>query len=51
MARWHNGRVRILVVQDEAAIAVLRKKLEADPARPQVILSIKGAGDAWRLPW
>jgi DNA-binding response OmpR family regulator len=33
----------------DMAIAVLRKKLEADPARPQLIVSIKGAGYAWRL--
>jgi DNA-binding response OmpR family regulator len=33
----------------DMAIAVLRKKLEADPARPTVIISVKGAGYAWRL--
>jgi DNA-binding response OmpR family regulator len=33
----------------DMAIAVLRKKLEADPARPQLIVSVKGAGYAWRL--
>ena len=33
----------------DMAIAVLRKKLEADPARPTLIVSIKGAGYAWRL--
>ena len=33
----------------DMAIAVLRKKLEADPARPTVIVSVKGAGYAWRL--
>jgi two-component system response regulator RegX3 len=33
----------------DMAIAVLRKKLEADPARPLVIVSVKGAGYAWRL--
>ena len=33
----------------DMAIAVLRKKLETDPARPTVILSVKGAGYAWRL--
>ena len=33
----------------DMAIAVLRKKLEVDPARPEVIVSIKGAGYAWRL--
>jgi two-component system response regulator RegX3 len=33
----------------DMAIAVLRKKLEVDPARPTVIVSIKGAGYAWRL--
>jgi DNA-binding response OmpR family regulator len=33
----------------DMAIAVLRKKLEADPTRPVVIVSVKGAGYAWRL--
>jgi DNA-binding response OmpR family regulator len=33
----------------DMAIVVLRKKLEADPARPTVIVSVKGAGYAWRL--
>jgi two-component system, OmpR family, response regulator RegX3 len=33
----------------DMAIAVLRKKLERDPANPTVILSVKGAGYAWRL--
>ena len=33
----------------DMAIAVLRKKLEVDPARPQLIVSIKGAGYAWGL--
>jgi DNA-binding response OmpR family regulator len=33
----------------DMAIAVLRKKLELDPARPQLIVSVKGAGYAWRL--
>jgi DNA-binding response OmpR family regulator len=33
----------------DMAIAVLRKKLEADPAKPQLIVSVKGAGYAWRL--
>jgi DNA-binding response OmpR family regulator len=33
----------------DMAIAVLRKKLELDPARPTVIVSVKGAGYAWRL--
>lgn len=33
----------------DMAIAVLRKKLEADPARPTLIVSVKGAGYAWRL--
>jgi DNA-binding response OmpR family regulator len=33
----------------DMAIAVLRKKLEVDPARPMVIVSVKGAGYAWRL--
>jgi DNA-binding response OmpR family regulator len=31
----------------DMAIAVLRKKLEADPAQPTVIVSVKGAGYAW----
>ncbi len=31
----------------DMAIAVLRKKIEADPAHPRVILSVKGAGYAW----
>src|SRR5262245_55069503 len=34
----------------DMAIAVLRKKLEADPGAPTVIVSVKGAGYAWRLP-
>jgi DNA-binding response OmpR family regulator len=33
----------------DMAIAVLRKKLERDPARPALIVSVKGAGYAWRL--
>ena len=33
----------------DMAIAVLRKKLEVDPARPTVIISVKGAGYAWQL--
>jgi DNA-binding response OmpR family regulator len=33
----------------DMAIAVLRKKLEADPAKPTLIVSIKGAGYGWRL--
>jgi len=33
----------------DMAIAVLRKKLELDPAKPTVIISVKGAGYAWRL--
>ena len=33
----------------DMAIAVLRKKLEADPAKPALIVSIKGAGYAWKL--
>ena len=31
----------------DMAIAVLRKKIERDPARPRVIVSVKGAGYAW----
>jgi DNA-binding response OmpR family regulator len=31
----------------DMAIAVLRKKIERDPARPRIIVSIKGAGYAW----
>ena len=34
----------------DMAIAVLRKKLEADPANPVVIVSVKGAGYAWGRP-
>jgi DNA-binding response OmpR family regulator len=33
----------------DMAIAVLRKKVEADPAAPAVIVSVKGAGYMWRL--
>lgn len=33
----------------DMAIAVLRKKLELDPAKPRLIISVKGAGYAWRL--
>ena len=33
----------------DMAIAVLRKKLEVDPGKPTVIVSVKGAGYAWRL--
>ena len=33
----------------DMAIAVLRKKLETDPANPTVIVSVKGAGYAWRV--
>jgi len=33
----------------DMAIAVLRKKVEADPARPSLIVSVKGAGYAWRV--
>jgi DNA-binding response OmpR family regulator len=32
----------------DMAIAVLRKKLEVEPAKPTVIVSVKGAGYAWR---
>jgi DNA-binding response OmpR family regulator len=32
----------------DMAIAVLRKKLEADPETPTVIVSVKGAGYAWK---
>jgi DNA-binding response OmpR family regulator len=31
----------------DVAIAVLRKKLESDPATPTVIVSVKGAGYVW----
>ena len=31
----------------DMAIAVLRKKLERDPAKPELIVSVKGAGYAW----
>ena len=33
----------------DMAIAVLRKKLEADPGKPALIVSVKGAGYAWGL--
>ena len=33
----------------DMAIAVLRKKLEVDPAVPRLIVSVKGAGYAWRV--
>ncbi len=33
----------------DMAIAVLRKKVESDPANPTLIISVKGAGYAWRL--
>ena len=33
----------------DMAIAVLRKKLELDPGKPVLIVSVKGAGYAWRL--
>ena len=33
----------------DVAISVLRRKLEADPATPTAIVSVKGAGYAWRL--
>jgi DNA-binding response OmpR family regulator len=33
----------------DMAIAVLRKKLETDPTKPTLIVSVKGAGYAWRL--
>ncbi len=33
----------------DMAIAVLRKKVEADPTKPTLIVSVKGAGYAWRL--
>lgn len=32
----------------DVAIAVLRKKIEADPTEPTVIVSVKGAGYMWR---
>jgi DNA-binding response OmpR family regulator len=31
----------------DMAIVVLRKKVESDPARPRIIVSVKGAGYAW----
>lgn len=34
----------------DMAIAVLRKKVEADPSRPTLIVSVKGAGYAWGAP-
>jgi DNA-binding response OmpR family regulator len=33
----------------DMAIAVLRKKVEADPQNPTLIVSVKGAGYAWKL--
>jgi DNA-binding response OmpR family regulator len=33
----------------DMAIAVLRKKVEPNPEKPTVIISVKGAGYAWRL--
>lgn len=33
----------------DMAIAVLRKKVETDPQNPTLIVSVKGAGYAWRL--
>jgi two-component system response regulator RegX3 len=33
----------------DMAIATLRKKLETDPANPRLIISVKGAGYAWRI--
>jgi DNA-binding response OmpR family regulator len=33
----------------DMAIAVLRKKVEPNPDKPSVIISVKGAGYAWRL--
>jgi DNA-binding response OmpR family regulator len=33
----------------DMAIAVLRKKVESDPANPTLIVSVKGAGYAWKL--
>ncbi|MBA3818119.1 MAG: response regulator transcription factor [Deltaproteobacteria bacterium] len=33
----------------DMAIAVLRKKVEANPEKPTLIVSVKGAGYAWRL--
>jgi DNA-binding response OmpR family regulator len=33
----------------DMAIAVLRKKLESDPQNPTLIVSVKGAGYAWKL--
>lgn len=33
----------------DMAIAALRKKLETDPSAPTLIVSVKGAGYAWRL--
>ena len=33
----------------DMAIAVLRKKVELDPGKPTLIVSVKGAGYAWKL--
>ncbi|MEO8702961.1 MAG: response regulator transcription factor [Kofleriaceae bacterium] len=34
----------------DMAIATLRKKIEREPDRPSIIVSIKGLGYAWRAP-
>ncbi len=34
----------------DMAIATLRRKVEADPARPRIIVSVKGVGYAWGEP-
>jgi DNA-binding response OmpR family regulator len=32
------------------AIATLRKKIEREPEKPAIIVSVKGLGYAWRRP-
>lgn len=34
----------------DMAIATLRKKIEREPERPSIIVSVKGLGYAWRAP-
>ncbi len=42
---WPRGDLQTRAV--DMAIAVLRKKLEREPAHPVLIVSVKGAGYAW----
>ncbi len=34
----------------DMAIATLRKKIEREPEKPAIIVSVKGQGYAWRRP-